>query len=1030
MPINSLIVKRRRIAQKQLRKTRDQKDRVIGEMIKALHHIKLQGTEDMWKQRVKKYRDEELRAEARDFHAQTISFMWKIASPLVVSGVSIFTHAYLEGRTSASVIFTILELLPQLQGTLGLAPLVIQDYLSARTSSRRIESFLRTTEKVDYIQDTCSGDVIFKNATFEWPSNHKTLTSAAQNTSSSFKLRNVNVRFPARKFSIIHGDTGSGKSLMLAAILGEAELLTGIIEAPCADQGYPVAFVTQTPWLQSMTIKDNILFGGSFNKARYNSVLEACALIQDLELLASGDETLMGPQGVKVSGGQRVRISLARALYSEATIVLMDDILSALDTHVAKHVLDALDGPLGAGRTRILATHQLELCKPKADYAVRVIGGRVQIKDLPASKFVRGIVLEPDRADWELASRCNTLAPKNILTKDPEKDQQDPPSKPKGVSDVNEFSRTVCWTYIEALGGIKFILAYFLALATRQVLITLPTWTLKNTRLEGRNLATHESAITYNAGMFAVGSTLAVIAEYLFNVLEASGNLRASGALFNSMLDTVVHMPLAWLDNVSPGDLIQRFSTDSQAMDDRLMALVSEFSQCFIETFTIIVVGLNMSLYTGLMVIGGLYASFMVGRLYNRARKTVQRADREPTGKILGLVTATTTGLATIRAFGATEAFMNRMHNHVDDLSKARRYFWIANRWLGLQMSLIGIMFSFGTGVMLLCSRSAIVDPPLFGFALTFSMRFSSVIFKAVNGFGAFETSATAAGAISAFQYLETESQDGIEAASDWPTTGRVEIRDLKMRHSTTLPLVLDNINLTIGAGERVGIVGRTGAGKSTLLLALLRMMEPEEGTIAIDGTNVSGIRLRDLRRRIGYIPQNPALFSGTIRTNLDPLNQYPDAILEKALQRVMLMSSPEADQSDIPRTLTLDTPVAAGGENISHGQRQLLCLARILTQKHKLIMLDEATSAVDYRTDEGIQTVISADPEQTLIVVAHRLKTVATFDKIVVMDSGKIVEQGPPSELLKARGAFYGLVMSGKDSSDLVARITGKPRT
>ncbi|KAH0045707.1 ABC multidrug transporter-like protein, partial [Aureobasidium melanogenum] len=983
----------------------------------------------MWKQRVKKYRDDELRAEARDFHAQTVSFMWKIASPLVVSGVSIFTHAYLEGRTSASVIFTILELLPQLQGTLGLAPLVIQDYLSARTSSRRIESFLRTPEKIDYLQDSRSGDVIFRNATFGWPSNHKNPISAAQNTSSRFKLKDVNVRFPAGKLSIIHGDTGSGKSLMLAAMLGEAELLNGAIEAPCSAHGFPVAFVTQTPWLQSMSIKDNILFGGSFNKARYDSVLEACALVQDLELLANGDETLMGTQGVKLSGGQRARISLARALYSEATIILMDDILSALDTHVAKHILDALDGPLGAGQTQILATHQLELCKTKSDYAVRVIGGTVQVEDLPASKLVHGIVLEPDKADWELVSKCNTLAPKNILTKDPDLDQQNPPSKLKAVSDVNVVPRTVYWTYIEALGGIKFILTYFLALATRQVLITLPTWTLKNARLEGQNLGTHESAITYHAGMFAVGSTLAVFAEYSFNVLEVSGNLRASEALFNSMLETVVHMPLAWLDNVSTGDLIQRFSSDSQAMDDRLMALVSEFLQCFIETFTIVVVGLNMSLYTGLMVIGGLYASSMVGRLYNKARKTVQRADREPTSKILGLVTATTTGLATIRAFGAPQAFMDQMHNHIDDLSIARRYFWIANRWLGLQMSLIGIMFSFGTGVMLLRSRSAIVDPPLFGFALTFSMRFSSVIFKAVNGFGAFETSATAAGAISAFRYLEIEQQDGIEVASDWPTTGRVEIRGLKMRYSTTLPLVLDNINLTIGAGERVGIVGRTGAGKSTLLLALLRMIEPEEGTITIDGANTSTIRLRDLRRKVGYIPQNPALFSGTIRTNLDPFNQYSDGILEKALQQVMLMSSPEADQIDISRALTLDYPVAAGGENISHGQRQLLCLARILMQKHKLIILDEATSAVDDRTDEAIQTVIRAESEQTLIVVAHRLKTVATFDKIVVMDSGKIVEQGSPSELLKARGAFYSLVMSGKDGNDLVARITGKPR-
>lgn len=436
---------------------------------------------------------------------------------------------------------------------------------------------------------------------------------------------------------------------------------------------------------------------------------------------------------------------------------------------------------------------------------------------------------------------------------------------------------------------------------------------------------------------------------------------------------------------------------------------------------------LHMSMYTGLMVIGGLYASFEVGRLYNKARKTVQRADRLPTSKMLGLVNATTTGLTTIRGFGATQAFMEQMHNHVDDLSKARRYFWIANRWLGLQMSLIGIMFSFGTGVVLLLSRSAIVDPSLFSFVLTFSMRFSSVVFKAVNGFGAFETSATAANAITAFRYLEPENPDGIDVASDWPNTGRVEIRNLKLRYSPTLPLVLDNIDLIVAPGQRVGIVGRTGAGKSTLLLALMRMMEPEQGIITIDGIDTSAIKLRDLRRRIGYIPQNPALFSGTIRSNLDPFNQHPDGALEKALHQVLLSPDADSDQSDAFQTLTLDSPVVAGGENISHGQRQLLCLARILIQKHKLILLDEATSAVDDRTDAAIQAIIQADPDQTLIVVAHRLKTVAIFDKIFVMESGTIVEQGSPIELLEARSAFHRLVMSSNISSDLVAMIANK---
>jgi len=430
-------------------------------------------------------------------------------------------------------------------------------------------------------------------------------------------------------------------------------------------------------------------------------------------------------------------------------------------------------------------------------------------------------------------------------------------------------------------------------------------------------------------------------------------------------------------------------------------------------------ISLNVSWYTGFLVIGGLYASWTIGRLYNKARKIVQRADRAPTSKILGLATSTATGLATIRAFGSTAAYMEQMHNHVDDLSKARRYFWIANRWLGLQMSLVGIMFGVGTGASLLLSESATLNPSIFGFALTFSMRFSSVVFKAINGFGAFETAAITADAIAAFQYLETEDQGGIETASNWPSTGRIEINGLTVRYSDAQPPVLNNIDLTVAPGQRVGIVGRTGAGKSTLLLALLRMMEPEKGTIAIDGIDVSKVRLHDLRRNIGYIPQNPALFSGTVRSNLDSFDQYSEDQLEHALQQVMLGA-----KADSSTTLNLDSVVVAGGDNVSHGQRQLLCLARMLLRKHKLIILDEATSAVDDFTDEAIQAVIHAVSEQTLVVVAHRLKTIASFDKIVVMDHGSIAEQGSPQDLFEAGGMFYRMVMSSEDSSELIARI------
>lgn len=339
------------------------------------------------------------------------------------------------------------------------------------------------------------------------------------------------------------------------------------------------------------------------------------------------------------------------------------------------------------------------------------------------------------------------------------------------------------------------------------------------------------------------------------------------------------------------------------------------------------------------------------------------------------------------------------MHDHIDQLSKARRYFWIANRWLGLQISLIGIAFTMGTGIILLYSGHNLVDPALFGFVFTFSTKLSGICFKVVNSFGAFESSVAAAEKIIACANLEPEYQDGEDAPSDWPLTGKIEVRNLAARYSDTLPFVLDNINFTVEPGQRIGIVGRTGAGKSTLALSLLRLIQVQQGTIHIDGLDISTLRLDCLRSKIGFIPQDPALFSGTIRSNLDPARRHADSALENSLRRVRLK-------------LSLDSSVEIGGNTLSHGQRQLLCLARLFLEDHKIIILDEATSAVDNEADMAIQDMLRFSSQQTLIVIAHRLQTVATFEKFLVMEDGKVTEQGSPYELLKAKGAYWRLVV------------------
>lgn len=397
----------------------------------------------------------------------------------------------------------------------------------------------------------------------------------------------------------------------------------------------------------------------------------------------------------------------------------------------------------------------------------------------------------------------------------------------------------------------------------------------------------------------------------------------------------------------------------------------------------------------------------------------VKRADAGPTADILEHFTACTTGISTIRAFGAVEKSIEQMHRHLDRVSTAKRHFWIFNRWLGLQMSFIGILFSTGTGIILLSSKS-IVDTSLIGFSLTFSMGFSRAIFKAVNSFGSLETYIDAAGAMIRYTQLNTEDQGGIEISEDWPSHGRIEVTGLKVTYSADLPLVLKGVSFTIGGGQKIGIVGRTGAGKSSLTLALLRLLEPRDGTIHIDGMDISKIKLKSLRSRIAYIPQDPSLFSGTIRSNLDYFKQFSENKLKEALRRVKLL----AEDGDYKTgSFTLDSDVSTGGANMSQGQRQLLCLARILIKKPKIVILDEATSAVDNNTDSLMQDAIKTEFSGTLIVVAHRLRTIASFDQVMVMSDGNIVEYGKPAKLLKHKSLFYDLVQDSYDR-DFLTKI------
>ncbi|KAJ5633754.1 P-loop containing nucleoside triphosphate hydrolase protein [Penicillium herquei] len=1005
VPIHKRVINQERVTKKGLVAARDKKTKTTSEALHALRQIKFSALEAQWEERIEVCRQEEMKHIRRAFVATNIRSVWKVASPFIVATAAVFTYVYTENQMSSSVIFPMIELLPHLQGTLGFVPVVFQDYFAARANAKRMEMFLRAPELQRNVDASPTSSVSFQDASFAWPSDE---AKKPDDSSRRFILQDVNLEFPVGELSVIHGETGSGKSLLLAAIIGEIDIFSGSIAAPSSNQ--PVAFVSQTPWLQNATVRDNILFGSEFDEVRYQKVLQACALEPDLAALPKGDQTHIGLRGVKLSGGQRARVSFGRALYSQAQLMVLDDIFSALDTHIAREIFTALTGELCEGRTRILATHQVSLCLPKAKYLVEVHNN--------TTRSAQNIAFEETAVKGAEVEVTNELNP--------------PLEKPKKVASTKSnvrparaFAQTDLDTYKSyfiATGGWSFFVVYIIGIVSKQAVAALTTWALGQINSARPRSTSHgqtESSMQNHLHSYLLGTVLAVILECAFNVHTFSGSLRASQTLFRRMTNNVLRMPLLWLDNTPMGDMLKRFSADTRQVDDQLLQAVSEFVNCLIKLTIVLAIGMYNSVYTGFLTIVILYWCSQVGKGYMKARTLVKRGESESNAEILEFFTASSAGVSTIRAFKVVDQFVDQMHRRIDDLSTVRRHFWIFNRWLGLQMSLAGIFFSTGTGIILLLSRS-VIDASHLGFTLTFSMGFAHASFSAVNTFGMLETYMQAANAIISYSELKTEKQGGDDVPTDWPSQGEVQVKELNVAYSPDLPKVLKDVSFSVGAGKRIGIVGRTGAGKSSLTLSLLRFIEPLSSTICIDGIDISKIKLESLRSRIGFIPQDPVLFSGSIESNLDYFHQFPKERLNEVLQRVGLLSESENEKAG---SFTLDSQISAGGGNMSQGQRQLLCLARVLLKDPKIVILDEATSAVDDKTDQEIQDTIRNELSRTLIVVAHRLRTIAAFDQIVVIEDGRVGEIGSPAELLQSKGLFYDLVQKSEDR-DVVTSI------
>ncbi|UKZ75371.1 hypothetical protein TrVFT333_003054 [Trichoderma virens FT-333] len=1106
LPVNAFFTKKYMKYQATLMKNRDAKLAIINEALLGIRQIKFSALENQWEKRIQEMREQELTTLKNTFIADSILFACWVISPIFLAAASLTVYAILHGNLSASIAFVSISIFKSLEVTLGALPELLTTTVDSLVSIKRIDTYLSGPEMKKVLSE--GPDVAFDNATVSWPVDVETPEE------ERFILKNVNLSFPAGELSVISGKTGTGKSLLLSAILGEVDLLQGNIYAPPAvgalerndHKAHPgnwilpgsVAYVAQTPWLESASFRDNILFGLPYDEARYQKVIDICALKKDLEILPDGDKTELGANGINLSGGQKWRVTLARAIYSRAEILVMDDIFSAVDAHVGRHIFEkCISGEICEGRTRILVTHHVALVQAKAKYLVELGEGTVLAAGLTSELAEDGTLeriktreQDPEEIQREEAGEASTvvnsedasvtgvdgISSESTVDGEPAKDKAAKAFIEKETRDKGQVKSRIYKTYLQHSGGWIFWIILAIIYVSFEVSNLSRNWWVKiwtaasDGQVDGvhafeaeqkhglaygltlehsplhvtsslRNTESTEHSLTYYLLIYVALSGASAIIGTLRFLWSFIMSIKASRSLFNLILFTVLRTPLRWLDTVPVGRILNRLTADFDIIDNRINVDIGLVLWRGLGLVGICVAATLVSPYILPMAFVLTFFAVSVAKRYMAGARPMKRLESTSKSPVFEQFNATLSGIATLRAYQKTEVYVDRMHGQLDAWDAVSIYGSIFNRWMSFRMALIGTAFSSIVGIVI--AVSPYIDAAMAGFTLAFAIDFAGNILMTLWCYTNLELDMNATERVIEYADLKTEPLDGEKAPAAWPTSGDIEVKDLEVGYAEDLPAVLKGVSFNVKNNERIGVIGRTGAGKSSLTLALFRFLEARSGTVLIDGVDISKIDLHSLRSRLAIIPQDPVLFSGSVRSNLDPFNERTDEELRESLHRVHLVDSQPATPANEPASAAVSTAspvnanifrdlssgIAESGGNLSQGQRQLLCMARAIVSRPKIMVLDEATSAVDMATDTLIQRSIREEfTDSTLIVIAHRLSTIADFDRILVLSDGKVAEFGTPKELWELEGGvFRDMCESSGEKDKLRETILGK---
>ncbi|CAL8283025.1 unnamed protein product [Gadus morhua 'NCC'] len=827
-------------------------------------------------------------------------------------------------------------------------------------------------------------------------------------------LQNVSLRLGSRQLVAVIGPVGAGKSSLLSAILGELPLDKGVLK-----------------------VKE-------LNPAKYEEVLRACALKRDMELLPDGDLTLIGDRGATLSGGQKARVNLARAVYLDADIYLLDDPLSAVDAEVGRHLFEKCICGILKDKPRILVTHQLQYLKA-ADQILVLKGGNVVAKGgytelqksgLDFTSLLKKEDEEEQQAMSEELARSRTVSSTSSPTVNDEAEQISA-EHTQTAAEESRLQGTIgmgmYYKYIRAGANVFVLLLLFVVNISAQMAYVLQDWWMsywadKQSNLTGcttsiqnhTNNATEVLDIPFYLGIYGGLTAATLIFGLVRAMLFIYVLVKSTETLHKRMFNAILRTPVHFFDVNPIGRVLNRFSKDIGEVDLVLPWTFVDACQIALHMVGVIAVAASVVPWILILVVPLLIIFVFLRRYFLKTSRDIKRLERTTRSPMFSHLSSSLQGLWTIRAFRAEQRFQNVFDAHQDLHSETWYLLLCTTRWFAMRLDLLCAVFVIILTFACMSIRDDLGAGDV-GLALSYAISIVGMFQWGVRQSAEVENLMISVERVMEYTELESEAPWETEKRPplDWPSQGLVTFDGVNFSYSADGPVVLRNMNATFLPREKVGVVGRTGAGKSSLVSALFRLAEPQ-GKIYVDGILTSELGLHDLRQKMSIIPQDPVLFTDTMRKNLDPFSQHSDEELWNSLQEVQLKSVVE----ELPNKM--ETLLAESGSNFSVGQRQLVCLARAILRKNRILIIDEATANVDPRTDKLIQrTIRDKFRDCTVLTIAHRLNTIIDSDRIMVLDAGEIQAYDAPYTLLQdPEGIFYKMVQQTgqQEAEDLLA--------